>query len=492
MFSGRLKDTGIQSRADIDALEVTSADHTSQLAQIVPNYGNRYVRALATRLVAKAEPACMTFVGDSTGNDGNEWIENITTWLKDFYPNHTFYKRLWNHDKQRYDPFRVSGGATRVQTGAAGDAYAVLPGGAGNSLSIAYQAFHAIAGDIDIRLKVAMDDWTPAATTNLVSRYGPTDPNRGWYFSIDTAGILHFTWFPDGSFASKIDVHPSAVIPGTVAGQAEWLRVTLDVDNDAGGYEVKFYKGNAGYDGDYWTQIGTTVTGASTTALVNSAVVATYIGASPNGSLANLAGKVYEAEVFNGIDGTVVMSPNLDRAFPAGITTFTDCEGNTVTVNGTVTVGNGSPGFTILNASASGQAIAYSTDSTRFTLQTPFEPQLFFISYGHNEGTTVDYQTTYEGLCTQVLTKYPNAGIVCVTQNPRVSPATNPVPHDQRNQRIALLSAKNNYGLIDAYRAFVEADDDATYISADGVHPTVAGGVLWATVAEAFLKPLEN
>ena len=50
-----------------------------------------------------------------------------------------------------------------------GENYVYLPGVSGNYLSVPDEAALDITGDIDIRVQVAMDDWTPAADQVLVS-----------------------------------------------------------------------------------------------------------------------------------------------------------------------------------------------------------------------------------------------------------------------------------------------------------------------------------
>jgi hypothetical protein len=118
-------------------------------------------------------------------------------------------------------------------------------------------------------------------------------------------GLLEMTW---GDGAVSPGQTASAAVPFT-PGQTGWVRATLDVDNGAGGYEVKFYSST---DGVTWTQIGVTRTGVGTT--VGDSADALEIGTGFVGA-GHLEGLIHYAEVRNGIDGTVVavFDPNRVR-----------------------------------------------------------------------------------------------------------------------------------------------------------------------------------
>lgn len=445
--------------------------------------GNPYALALGNQLSIGYEPACILLQGDSTGNDTTEWFYKTMQWLAEKYPAYTFLHRLWNDANQNY------AASTVLQVGASGRAYATMNGTA-SYLYAADTAALRVTGDIDVAVKVALDDWTPTVQTNVfMSKFGSAG-GRGWTWGMNNNGRPYLWWSADGTILlGGLSSYAEATAAPTVADGADlWIRFTMDVDNGAGGHTIRYYTGT---DGVAWTQLGADRVGSGTTSIFASTDTL-EIGARTAGSAGFWSGKVYEAVLKNGIDGDIVASPNLGMAFPIGTTTFKDGEGNTWTSSNAV-VGNGSPCVMILNGSMSGAVLSYSTDVTRFGLQTPMEPVLAFINYGHNETTKTAYQTEYEGLATQLLTKYPNVGVVCVTQNPQKDSAINafeyPIQHGQRNRQIATLAAKNKYGLIDAYRAFMETGDYASYINDDGVHPTQAGFDLWASTAINFLRP---
>jgi len=445
---------------------------------VLKTYGNRFVRALGTRLTAAIEPVSILVQGDSTGNDENEWPYLIAQWLAAKFPAYSFNYRRWNDTNQNYDS------PERFSIGSNGDAYATLPGAAGGYISTPNSAALQITGDIDLAAKITLPNWTASGTKPLIDKFGDDSP-RSYNFYLKSGEVVPvFWWSPDGT--TQLSRYATAAA-SPVNGQPMWFRVTLDVDNEAGGYDLKFYTSS---NGTSWTQLGTTIVGASTTAIAaNTSPVRLGMR---GGSSDPWVGSFYKAIIKNGIGsaGKIVASPDLGRAFPVGTTSFKDAEGNTWTVGAGCTVGNGSPELLFLNASAPGQGLTYSSDVTRFALQAPIEPQLAFINYGHNHGTNRDITATYEGLCTKLLTTYPNTGVVCTAQNPQASTEPNYIAHAIRCGQVAELAAKNNYGLIDVYRAFIETGDYNSLIN--GVHTTSAGSLLWRDVAIKFLQSAIN
>lgn len=209
-----------------------------------------------------------------------------------------------------------------------GEKYGYLPGVAGNYFSTPDAAANSITGDIDIRMHIAMDEWTPAALSVLASKWDAAVPVNAWYLSFreSSNGILTFTWTEDGGATAK---NFSATVPTGVAdGSYKWIRVTLDVDNGAGGFDGKFYLSD---DGETWTQLGATVTGGETTSLYDAATKI-YVG-SARGDLSNPGMQCKRFLLKNGIDGTTANDFDPSR-WTTG-STFTASTGETWTINGT-------------------------------------------------------------------------------------------------------------------------------------------------------------
>ena len=202
--------------------------------------------------------------------------------------------------------------------------YVYLPGVASNFLSVPDEAALDITGDIDIRVWVAMDDWTPAVISRLLGKYGVSG-QRSYLFDINTAGLLRFTRSNDGT---ALVTTSATVATGIADGAAKWVRVTFDADNGASGNDVRFFLSD---DGLTWTQLGSTVNTAGVATLFNSTVLVS-VGADGSG-IFPATGKVYRAQVFNGIDGTKVLDIDTSVLTTGAATSFTALTGQTVTIN---------------------------------------------------------------------------------------------------------------------------------------------------------------
>lgn len=198
-----------------------------------------------------------------------------------------------------------------------------LPGVTGNYLSVPDAAALDITGDIDLRAQVAMDDWTPGQFMAPIAKRSSNNMSYelGVYV---TTGTLFVNISTDGT---TIITKQSTVATGISDGSIKWIRATIDVDNGAGGYDVKFFLSD---DGLTWTQLGSTVTTSGTITLYSGSSPV-YIGAWESGDY--FAGKVYRAQILNGINGTTVLDVDASRS-TVGATTFTAVTGQTVTLNG--------------------------------------------------------------------------------------------------------------------------------------------------------------
>lgn len=165
-----------------------------------------------------------------------------------------------------------------------------------------------VTGDIDIRVKCSLDDWTPANRTTLVGKYLGTGNQRSVRFQVTgaadgTAGLLRIYWSNNGTASLLAS---STVATGISDGAVKWIRATLDVDNGAAGCDVKFYTSD---DGANWTQLGTTVTQAFTTSIFNSTTLWQLGASDATSMLYPLSGSIYRVIVLDGIGGTAIALP---------------------------------------------------------------------------------------------------------------------------------------------------------------------------------------
>jgi hypothetical protein len=206
-----------------------------------------------------------------------------------------------------------------------GTNYVNLPGVDANLLTTPATSAFDITGDIDIRGRVAMDDWTPANISVILAKNQFNAEVNSYSLAINTDGTLRLNWY-DSVGTSFLN---NSIATGLADGSVKWVRATLDVDNGASGFDVKFFLSD---DGITWTQLGTTQTTAGVTNIrVSTQLIG--IGNRPNQATFPLAGKIYRAQLFNGIDGTKVLDVDTSVITTGAATSFTAVTGQTVTIN---------------------------------------------------------------------------------------------------------------------------------------------------------------
>lgn len=242
---------------------------------------------------------------------------------------------------ERVDPVRgelatavASTNAVRTSAARADDprlAAVVIPGnaaqisGTDSFLSTPHTADQVITDDLDIRVLVALNDWTPASTVSLLSKGDGTTGNGSFRLQIGTDGKPIFRWVTGGAWQTKA---PAKSIPAA-DGNPIWVRVTLDVDTGASLQEVRFY---CSADGVAWNLMGTT--GGVATAPLNNPVAALplKIGQFVTGT-DQLAGKVYEAQLRAGISGPILAQYKATASLP-----YTDPLGHVWSATGSVSI----------------------------------------------------------------------------------------------------------------------------------------------------------
>ena len=204
-------------------------------------------------------------------------------------------------------------------------------GASGNYIDTPDSAALSVTGDIDLRLKVKLTDWTPTAWAGLIGKTtSPWPTNHSYGLEVDPTGHLAFSWSPNGSTGKSAN---STVPVGAADGSTTWVRVTLKVNNGSGGNTTTFYTSPNGVT---WTQLGTAVTQTGTTSIFDN----TYpleLGYWPDGG-EYLNGKLYSAQVYNGIDGTRVADFEAANLNPNAASPYTDANSNVWTFHGSPTV----------------------------------------------------------------------------------------------------------------------------------------------------------
>ena len=205
-----------------------------------------------------------------------------------------------------------------------GQNYVYLPGVAYNYLSVPNSTALQITGDLDLRGQVAVDNWTLGAVQHLVAKMESAGQFAYRLYAYNN--YLYLEWSADGT---NIVSKQSTATLGYAAGTIKWVRGTLTVNNGAAGNDVKFYTSD---DGVTWTQLGTTVTTAGTTSIyAGTSIVG--VGDRQAASGQPLSGKVYRAQIFNGINGTPVLDVDTSLVSSGAATSFPALTGQTVTIN---------------------------------------------------------------------------------------------------------------------------------------------------------------
>jgi hypothetical protein len=444
-------------------------------------YLSRKIKTALRPLTLADGPLRLVVQGDSTGNATDEWVYLTAQAMAAKYPAHTHNYRLWDDTTQQYlQP-------TLLATGTSGLAH-VLTGSAATSwnLQVADSAATSIVGDIDVRAKIDLNGARFSAQSAICAKYGAAG-QRSWRLESDTSGKLFFEWTADGTTTiSGLSTSAISSALWAVGAGAFWARVTLDVDNGAAGYDLKFYTST---DGTTWSQVGTTIVGGTTTSIFDSTTSTQLIGRG-GGSLAQQNHNIsfYELEVYGSLDGTsrvididVGAANKRDVDSAVSSSTFYDDLGNLVTIaqndNGTL---EGSPRFALFNSSHPGAQISYSHDATRYPKQIVGVPQITMISYSHNHSTDIEFRTDYKTLTDKLLTTNPDMCVIALSQNRKIAPATNIREHAIRCQQIANFSASQGFEFIDVYAAL----DDADTTDVDGIHPLPAGSIKWSNIVK--------
>ena len=207
-----------------------------------------------------------------------------------------------------------------------GSPYIYSPGNAGNYLAINDSALFSWS-DLDVRVRVRLNDWTPSILTFFGGTWVSPSSNRSWYVGVDTSGKLRVTQDLAGDFVSN-RTHLSSVAPPLVDGEWYWVRYTLDTDNGASGTTARFY-----YAADQdempgtWTQIGTDVVTAGALGIFNSSQRLAILTIEDGGAT-NSPTYFKEFWASNVIDGSAVVDVKTSVLSSGAVTSFNEVANN--------------------------------------------------------------------------------------------------------------------------------------------------------------------
>lgn len=214
--------------------------------------------------------------------------------------------------------------------GLIGRAHSAHPGTSGSYLSTPDAAVLDITGDLELVACIRASSYTPAGGLDICAKWGGTQ--QSWQWSHMPAGTMRFRYSPDGTTTNSVT---STVAMSVTDGEYIWVKVTLDVDNGAGGRDVKFYTASGTYlDSPTWVQLGATVTTAGTTSIFSGTSVLA-IGSASNGTGNMFSGSIYRLIVRNAIGSGGVFDYDAREILTHGQATVLDqSNGATITANG--------------------------------------------------------------------------------------------------------------------------------------------------------------
>jgi hypothetical protein len=214
-----------------------------------------------------------------------------------------------------------------------------LPGTSGHYAGQPDHASLDFAGDHDIRARLDLPDWTPAALIAIFHKHTTLSSAAvgAFNWSLDAAGTLTFQWSDGAAFQSATS---TVAVPG-VPGTSLWVRAVLDVDNGAAGRTITFYTSTVENPGPSdWTVLGAPVVQAGVTQVNTASTVGPTIGANVFGTGSLLTGLVRRVQVRNGIEGAIVLDVDFTdesqgwAVGPAQDETGVDATGKVVTIRG--------------------------------------------------------------------------------------------------------------------------------------------------------------
>lgn len=199
-------------------------------------------------------------------------------------------------------------------------------GVSGTFLSTPDSAAVSVTGDIDIRVRAALTDWTPGASQAFLGKYREAGNQGSYIFAVDSLGRLVYYVTATGVGSSAL---PSVSGPW-VDGATYWVRVSHTT-----GQLRFFYAPDSSSMPTSWTQLGidNTIFGLpkydSTAAL--------EIGAYNNGASMPMTGIIYRVQIRNNVlDNDTGIVFDTDLSVPFGPNFYDTANGAVITPSNTL------------------------------------------------------------------------------------------------------------------------------------------------------------
>ncbi|MFZ1301124.1 MAG: SGNH/GDSL hydrolase family protein [Candidatus Microsaccharimonas sp.] len=416
--------------------------------------------------------AVIMFVGDSTSAVSNGSARQFANTIAAANPQYTVRFRTTSSGNYPTVSTWTIGTPTVIQTGANstsslnGERFVTLSGSGGITMTAA--SIVRTSPDLDVRIKVAASGWVGALNDRqtFIAQRGGAGNYAFAFYAVNNELRL------DHSVDGTAELTGSVTLPALTNGSTYWLRATLDVDNDAGGFTKKFFQST---DGITWTQIGSNQTVSSGTTSIFSSTYTWEAGSRGTGTSGTLdaGSKIYEIDIRDGIDGLSIAPTLPDQWEPtsAGVAPVT-----------------GAPIIDIWNCSVGGITMRKQYEF-RAMLRPRINSLVTFVALGHNDNYQIspDYWKVWNTFLDDIQDRNPMTSIVLIAQNPELT-GTDTTPdkilgHAHRTRVYEALAARRGFGFIDIYQLFQDqfaaGVATSTLMYSDGIHPVTAGYTLW-------------
>lgn len=224
-----------------------------------------------------------------------------------------------------YDLDTIVGTAANLKPHPSGSC--LFYGVSGDGVGTPDSAAVSITSDIDLRVKVALDDYSPATEQALITKWSISGGNRSYFFRLEASGALRLFLSGDGS--TNVNATSSAAV-SVANGETIWLRVFWDQSES----DCFFFTST---DGISWNPLGTTQTLVLASIFDGNADL--EIGSAEATTSNNSSGSFFKGEVYDGT--TLVADFNPVDAGNTGATSFpSSTTGETWTLNGNTFIQN--------------------------------------------------------------------------------------------------------------------------------------------------------
>jgi hypothetical protein len=199
------------------------------------------------------------------------------------------------------------------------------------SVTLPDSAALSLTGDMDLRVYVALDDWSPATVSALIAKRSGANANTASYqLSVGTTGVLSLLI---ATGAANTTANSNVALSFT-DGTAHWVRATRRASDG----RVQFFTSNdpASTTSPTWTQLGVDQTNASVGQDTTDVVTfGGYTATASNTISLPSTGKLYRAQIRNNVldNGTGIQADvDFTQATNFGQNTFVEGSSNAATV----------------------------------------------------------------------------------------------------------------------------------------------------------------